>query len=216
MEQGYAITSLERPSMPRRGPAYSLQKRFLDVAGSLGLLIFLAPTLLLIALAVKLDSRGPILFVQRRTGLNGVPFRVYKFRSMTVADDGDVVKQATRNDSRVTRVGRFLRRSSLDELPQLLNVLKGDMSLVGPRPHALAHDEYYGSNIADYHKRFRARPGITGLSQVKGFRGETETVADMEQRIRFDNLYIESWSILKDIWILVSTAVIVPLQRTAY
>ena len=216
MEQGYAITSLERPSMPRRGPAYSLQKRFLDVAGSFGLLIFLAPTLLLIALAIKLDSRGPVLFVQRRTGLNGVPFRVYKFRSMSVADDGDVVKQATRNDSRVTRVGRFLRRSSLDELPQLLNVLKGDMSLVGPRPHALAHDEYYGSNIADYHKRFRARPGITGLSQVKGFRGETETVADMEQRIRFDNLYIESWSILKDIWILVSTAVIVPLQRTAY
>jgi putative colanic acid biosynthesis UDP-glucose lipid carrier transferase len=216
MEQGYAITSLDQPRVSRRGPAQSAQKRLLDVIASLGLLIFLAPTLLVIALAIRLDSAGPILFMQRRTGLNGVPFRIYKFRSMRVADDGDVVKQATRNDSRVTRVGRFIRRSSLDELPQLLNVLKGDMSLVGPRPHALAHDEYYGSSIADYNARFRARPGITGLSQVKGFRGETETVADMEQRIRFDNLYIENWSILKDVGILVSTAFVVPLQRTAY
>jgi putative colanic acid biosynthesis UDP-glucose lipid carrier transferase len=188
----------------------------LDIAGSVGLLIFLAPTLLFIALAIKLDSRGPVFFVQRRTGLNGVPFKVFKFRSMTVAEDGGAVKQATKNDSRVTRVGRFIRRASLDELPQLLNVLRGDMSLVGPRPHALAHDEYYGANISDYNKRFRCRPGITGLSQVKGFRGETETIADMELRIRFDNVYIENWSIVKDVGILISTAFVVPLQRTAY
>jgi len=216
MEQGYAITSLEQPRLRGKNPAQSVQKRAFDFVVALGLLIFLAPALLLIALAVKLDSRGPVLFVQRRTGLNSVPFRVFKFRSMTVAEDDGAVKQATRNDARVTRVGRFIRRSSLDELPQLLNVLRGDMSLVGPRPHALAHDEYYGSNIAEYHKRFRVRPGITGLSQVKGFRGETETIADMEQRIRFDNLYIENWSILKDVGILVSTAFLVPLQRTAY
>ena len=216
MEQGYAINSLEQPRFSGKGPAQSVQKRVLDFAASLGLLIFLAPTLLLIALAIKLDSRGPVLFMQRRTGLNGVPFKVFKFRSMTVAEDNAAVKQATRNDARVTRVGRFIRRSSLDELPQLLNVLRGDMSLVGPRPHALAHDEYYGSNISEYHQRFRARPGITGLSQVKGFRGETETIADMEQRIRFDNIYIENWSILKDVGILVSTAFVVPLQRTAY
>jgi putative colanic acid biosynthesis UDP-glucose lipid carrier transferase len=216
MEQGYAIASLEQPRVSGRSPAQSAQKRFLDIVGSVGLLIFLAPTLLFIALAIKLDSRGPIFFVQRRTGLNGVPFKVFKFRSMTVTEDGGAVKQATRNDNRVTRVGRFIRRASLDELPQLMNVLRGDMSLVGPRPHALAHDEYYGANISDYNKRFRARPGITGLSQVKGFRGETETIADMEQRIRFDNLYIENWSIVSDVGILISTAFVVPLQRTAY
>ena len=215
MEQGYAITSLEQPRVSRRGPAHSAQKRFLDVVASLGLLIFLAPTLLVIALAVKLDSAGPVFFMQRRTGLNGVPFRIYKFRSMRVADDGPVVKQATRNDSRVTRVGRFIRRSSLDELPQLLNVLKL-LAKANGLTHAMAHDEYYGSSIAEYNQRFRTRPGITGLSQVKGFRGETETLADMEQRIHFDNLYIENWSILKDVGILVSTAFVVPLQRTAY
>jgi putative colanic acid biosynthesis UDP-glucose lipid carrier transferase len=216
MGQGYAINNLEHTRVVGRSPANSVQKRLLDIVASIALIIFLAPSLLFVAIVIKLDSRGPILFMQRRTGLNGVPFRVYKFRSMSVAEDGGVVTQATRNDRRVTRVGRFIRRASIDELPQLFNVLRGDMSLVGPRPHALAHDEYYGSLISEYSKRFRVRPGITGLSQVKGFRGETETIADMEQRIHFDNHYIERWSILMDIRILVSTAFIVPLQRTAY
>lgn len=216
MEQGYAIANADRPGLLTRSPADSLQKRAFDIVVACALLAFLAPMLCLIALAVKLDSRGPVFFLQRRTGLSGTAFRVYKFRSMTVAEDGDAVRQATRNDARVTRVGKFLRRSSLDELPQLWNVVRGDMSLVGPRPHALAHDEYYSNRIPEYNLRFRTRPGITGLSQIKGFRGETENIAGMEQRIIFDNIYIENWSMMQDITILISTAFVVPMQRTAY
>lgn len=216
VEQGFAVIPIDRSARAMKGPGASSVKRVFDVIAALGLLVFLAPSFLAIMTAIKLDTPGPVFFRQRRTGMNGVPFRVYKFRSMTVAEDGDTVKQATKNDQRVTRVGWFLRRSSLDELPQLLNVIQGQMSLVGPRPHALAHDEYYGAQIPTYEQRFRTRPGITGLSQVKGLRGETETVGDMEQRIRFDNIYIENWSMLSDLKILMMTAVVVPLQRTAY
>jgi lipopolysaccharide/colanic/teichoic acid biosynthesis glycosyltransferase len=144
----------------------------------------------MVALAVRLDSRGPILFRQNRNGFNGRPFRIYKFRSMTVMEDGAVVTQAKRDDARVTRVGRFLRRSSLDELPQLLNVLKGDMSLVGPRPHALAHDDHYSGLLAEYAFRHHVKPGITGWAQVNGFRGETPTIDLMKRRIDLDLQYI--------------------------
>lgn len=191
-------------------------KRLLDVVGAGALLLVLLPFLLLIALAVVLDTRGPVFFRQTRTGLNGKPFQIYKFRSMRVLEDGPQIVQATKNDDRITRVGGFLRRSSLDELPQLLNVLRGDMSLVGPRPHALAHDRYYGDLIPEYHRRFRTRPGITGLSQVSNLRGETRTVEQMRRRIETDNRYIDGWSIRSDVVILIRTAVLVWRDEQAY
>jgi putative colanic acid biosynthesis UDP-glucose lipid carrier transferase len=184
-------------------------KRMTDlVLASLALLL-LSPLMLLIALGVKLTSRGPILFRQRRYGLNGEEIMVYKFRSMTVCEDGPVVTQATKQDSRVTPLGRILRRTSLDELPQLLNVLQGKMSVVGPRPHAVAHNEQYRKLICGYMIRHKVRPGITGLAQVNGLRGETETVDKMRERIRFDLDYLSHWSpwldvkiILKTVWVL--------------
>jgi putative colanic acid biosynthesis UDP-glucose lipid carrier transferase len=199
-----------------REAAQSGLKRTLDVCGAGALLLMLLPLLLLIALAVALDSRGPILFRQTRTGLNGKPFQILKFRSMRVMEDGEVVKQATRHDNRITRVGGFLRRSSLDELPQLINVLRGDMSLVGPRPHALAHDRYFGDLLPDYGRRFRTRPGITGLSQVSNLRGETKTIDEMRRRIETDNRYIDDWSIRTDASILIRTAVLVWKDDQAY
>jgi exopolysaccharide biosynthesis polyprenyl glycosylphosphotransferase len=158
-----------------------------------------------VALAVRLDSPGPILFRQSRNGFNGRPFRIYKFRSMTVLEDGPVVTQATRQDSRVTRVGRFLRRSSLDELPQLFNVLKGDMSLVGPRPHAIAHDDQYTQLVAKYAFRHHVKPGITGWAQVHGLRGETPSVELMRRRVDLDLQYIANYSLILDLRILVRT-----------
>ncbi len=196
--------------------ARSATKRVLDVAAAIAALVFLFPLFLLVAFAIAIESEGPILFKQRRTGLDGRPFRVLKFRTMRVMEDGGVVRQARRDDSRITRVGYFLRRSSIDELPQLLNVLKGDMSLVGPRPHALAHDEHFAALAPGYEERFRTRPGITGLAQVRGLRGEIRTTEQIVARTAADNEYIAQWSLGMDLWILLKTAVVAPLQRNAY
>jgi Undecaprenyl-phosphate glucose phosphotransferase len=182
-----------------------VMKRSLDFVGALFCLLMLLPSLALVAVLIKLDSRGPVLFWQTRLGRNGKPFRIWKFRTMTVLEDGAAVRQATPGDQRVTRLGRWLRITSIDELPQLINVLKGDMSLVGPRPHAVLHDDQFGQLIADYALRRRVKPGITGLAQVMGFRGATPTVDLMETRVRLDNQYIENWSIWLDIGILART-----------
>ena len=181
--------------------------RAMDVTiAGLGLLA-LAPLFLLLALMIRLDSSGPILFRQTRTGLHGRSFRIYKFRTMRVLEDGSVVRQATRGDARVTRVGRILRSTSIDELPQLLNVLLGEMSLVGPRPHALAHDEYYSREIAAYDHRFRVKPGITGWAQVNGERGETPTVDHMRRRVELDLWYVQNKCFRLDCTILAKTIV---------
>jgi Undecaprenyl-phosphate glucose phosphotransferase len=182
-----------------------LLKRCEDyVLGAL-LLVISAPVLLLCAAAVKLDSPGPILFRQRRRGLNHRVFEVLKFRTMSVLEDGADVTQATVNDVRVTRVGRILRRTSLDELPQLLNVMKGEMSLVGPRPHALVHDQHWGSMLETYANRSQVKPGITGYAQVMGWRGETETNEKMQARVEHDLAYIAGWSLGQDVKILGQT-----------
>ena len=191
------------------GSAHSVPKRLFDVIFSFIGLIFLAPLLLTIALVIKVTSPGPILFAQCRTGLGGKTFMIYKFRSMTTLENGDRVVQACRHDARITPVGSFLRRSSLDELPQLWNVLIGDMSIVGPRPHAVAHDHYYGALLPDYRDRFRAKPGITGLAQCNGARGPTETLDKMSRRIRLDLVYIERWSLAMEARILVKTVSII-------
>ena len=187
----------------------AVQKRVTDIVFASIALLALAPALVLISLGVKLTSAGPVLFRQRRYGLNGEEIMVYKFRSMTVCEDGAVVTQAKKNDQRVTPLGRILRATSLDELPQLLNVLEGKMSVVGPRPHAVAHNEQYRKLISGYMIRHKVRPGITGLAQVNGLRGETETVEKMRERVRFDLEYLSHWSpwldlkiILKTIWVL--------------
>jgi len=180
------------------------------------ILVLISPLLLAIAVGVKLSSRGPVLFKQRRYGLDGRKIVVYKFRSMTVAEDGDVVRQATRNDSRVTRFGAFLRRSSLDELPQFINVLQGRMSIVGPRPHAVAHNELYRKLIPGYMIRHKVKPGITGLAQVNGFRGETETVEKMKARVEYDLEYLRHWSLLLDLQIVLKTVLVVLRKQNAY
>jgi putative colanic acid biosysnthesis UDP-glucose lipid carrier transferase len=177
-------------------------KRSMDIViGGCALLVAL-PVIAVLAAAVKLSSPGPVLFRQRRYGLNGEEITVYKFRSMTVCEDGPVVAQATAQDCRVTRIGRFIRRTSLDELPQLFNVLEGTMSLVGPRPHAVAHNEKYRRLINGYMIRHKVRPGITGLAQVHGLRGETEVVEKMAERVRYDLEYLRNWSPWLDVTIL--------------
>jgi putative colanic acid biosysnthesis UDP-glucose lipid carrier transferase len=192
-------------------------KRAMDVVlAGLGLLV-LSPFLLLIGAAVRLTSRGPALFRQRRYGLDGEEIQVYKFRSMRVCEDGAVVTQASKGDPRVTRVGALLRRTSLDELPQLLNVLQGKMSLVGPRPHAVAHNELYRKLINGYMIRHKVRPGITGLAQINGLRGETETLEKMSERVRYDLEYLRHWSPWLDIRILFKTiGVVLRDRRNAY
>ncbi len=188
-----------RPAVLSRG------KRCLDVAVAGALLVFLLPIFLIIALAIKLDTPGPILFRQKRGGLRGAPFTVFKLRSMTVAEDGDHIVQAQRQDPRVTRVGGFLRRTSLDELPQLINVLRGEMSLVGPRPHALAHDRQFQTLVPSYYRRFEVKPGITGLAQIRGFRGEIRALHLLDQRTACDIEYVENWSLAADLVVLFAT-----------
>lgn len=180
------------------------------------MLLALSPIMLACAIAVKLDSRGPVFFVQRRQGMAGDIFPIIKFRSMRTMEDGDDVRQATKDDDRITKVGAILRKTSLDELPQLFNVLKGDMSLVGPRPHALKHDEYYSALIKDYAARHRVKPGMTGWAQVNGFRGETSEPGLMEERLRYDLEYIENWSLWFDLRILVLTVKAVLKPENAY
>jgi Undecaprenyl-phosphate glucose phosphotransferase len=190
-------------------------KRCFDMIGATSVLLLLSPLMLLTALLIKLDSRGPVLFFQTRNGFNGRAFRIVKFRSMHVLEDGNAIRQATRTDPRVTRLGRWLRRTNIDELPQLFNVLNGDMSLVGPRPHAAAHNNEYDKLIANYALRNHVKPGITGWAQVNGYRGETPTTDLMEQRVAYDLSYINNWSMWLDIRILFRT-LILGLQPTAY
>jgi Undecaprenyl-phosphate glucose phosphotransferase len=186
------------------------------VLASLGLLL-ISPLLLIVAAAIKLDSPGPVLFRQARLGFNNNVFYIYKFRSMRHDPNAEqVVRQATKGDPRVTRVGRIIRATSIDELPQLLNVLEGTMSLVGPRPHALSHNEEYGRQIRGYFARHRVKPGITGWAQVNGLRGETEVLEKMEARIRHDVYYAENWSLFLDMKILVLTVLTVFFQKSAY
>jgi putative colanic acid biosynthesis UDP-glucose lipid carrier transferase len=191
-------------------------KRLSDLLFACLILLLISPLMIAIAIGVKLSSPGPILFKQRRYGLDGKRIVVYKFRSMTVAEDGDVVRQATRNDARVTRFGAFLRKTSLDELPQFINVLQGRMSVVGPRPHAVAHNEMYRKLVRGYMIRHKVRPGITGLAQVNGWRGETETVDKMKGRIEYDLAYLRNWSLLLDVQIILKTIVVVLQKQNAY
>jgi putative colanic acid biosynthesis UDP-glucose lipid carrier transferase len=191
-------------------------KRATDIVLASLALLLLAPFMTLIAFAVKLTSAGPVLFRQRRYGLNGEEIMVYKFRSMRVMEDGAVVKQATKDDNRVTPLGRILRSTSLDELPQLLNVLEGKMSVVGPRPHAVAHNELYRKLISGYMIRHKVRPGITGLAQVNGLRGETETVEKMRERVRFDLEYLSHWSPWLDVKIIFKTVWVIARDQNAY
>jgi len=191
-------------------------KRITDVALSLIGLIVMSPMLLAIALAIKLTSAGPIVFRQRRYGLDGHQIMVYKFRTMTVTEDGGQIVQATRQDRRVTPIGRFLRRYSLDELPQLVNVLQGRMSLVGPRPHAVAHNEEYRKLIKGYMLRHKVLPGITGLAQINGCRGETSTLEDMRARVTYDLDYLRRWTPLLDLKILLLTIPRLFIDKRAY
>lgn len=185
----------------------STAKRCVDTVLAGLALVLLLPVFLLIAIAIKLDSPGPVLFRQARGGMDGNIFTILKFRTLTVMEDGPQILQISRGDCRATRVGRFLRRTSLDELPQLINVVMGDMSLVGPRPHALAHDEMYTRLLPDYPVRFYVRPGITGWAQVNGARGPTPQTSDMKRRLDYDIWYIEHWTLVLDVRILAATFV---------
>lgn len=185
-------------------PTAALSKALLDRTVALIAIILLSPVLLATALAVKMSSPGPVLFKQKRHGWNGKIIKVWKFRSMRLHEDQEI-KQASRHDPRITRVGQFIRRTSIDELPQLFNALQGRMSLVGPRPHAVAHNDYYTGKIDAYMARHRIKPGITGLAQISGFRGETQTLDKMEKRVELDLAYINNWSLWLDIKILIKT-----------
>ncbi len=191
-------------------------KRPLDFAAAAIALIVLSPILLLTAMIISVETAGSPIFGQRRTGQGGRTFVIYKFRTMRVLEDGPTIVQAAKEDRRITKFGRFLRRTSMDELPQLLNILKGDMSLVGPRPHAVAHDQYYGLAVPGYNARFLVRPGLTGLAQVSGFRGRTEELRDMAARVNKDLEYIRTWSIWLDIRIVFRTAAIFAFHPAAY
>ena len=194
----------------------ALVKRASDIVLALLICSIALPLMLAIAAGVKLSSPGPVIFRQRRYGLDGREIVVYKFRSMTVTEDGAHIRQATRTDERVTRFGAFLRRTSLDELPQFINVLQGRMSVVGPRPHALAHTELYRKLIKGYMFRHKVRPGITGWAQVNGLRGETDTLDKMERRIAYDLAYLRRWSLGLDLWIVLKTLFVTLDGRNAY
>lgn len=194
----------------------AFNKRMEDIVLSLLILVLIAPFLLIIAVGVKFSSSGPIIFKQRRYGLNGEEIIVYKFRSMRVMEDGAQVRQATRDDDRITPLGHVLRKTSLDELPQFVNVLQGRMSIVGPRPHAVAHNEMYRKLIAGYMLRHKVKPGITGWAQVNGLRGETETVEKMAARVQYDLDYMRNWSLSLDLLIIAKTVWLVFKDAKAY
>ena len=197
-------------------PYQQALKRAVDIVGaSIGLML-LAPLFAVVALLIKRDSAGPVFFKQRRRGFNQREFAIWKFRTMTTMDDGADIKQAVANDPRVTRIGRILRRYNVDELPQLINVLVGDMSLVGPRPHAVAHDQHYERLIRRYVRRLNVKPGITGWAQVNGYRGLTETEHAMRSRITHDLYYIDNWSIALDLYIIVMTVMSPKAFRNAH
>ncbi|HEY9217550.1 MAG TPA: sugar transferase [Phenylobacterium sp.] len=188
----------------------------MDVSVSLALFVLLLPGLLLIVLLIATESRGSVIFTQTRGGLRGRAFKIYKFRTMRVAEDGPDIKQATRNDPRVTRVGLFLRRTSLDELPQLINVIKGDMSLVGPRPHAISHDIAWSHQVPHYFRRAFVRPGVTGLAQISGCRGEIQCPEDLLRRTDWDIEYANRWSLALDMKILAATCATVFFDKKAF
>lgn len=206
------IAVCETPFTGRSG----IVKWLSDMVLAALILILISPVMLPIAIAVRLGSPGPIIFKQRRYGLDGEEILVYKFRSMSVCEDGDNIRQASKNDSRITPLGAFLRKTSLDELPQFINVLQGRMSIVGPRPHAVAHNELYRSLIKGYMIRHKVKPGITGWAQVNGCRGETDTLEKMQSRIDFDLDYLRNWSLKLDLKIMLKTALIVFKDKAAY
>ena len=203
-----ALTARRRLSM--------VLKRLFDMGCALAALIVLAPALMVISIAVAIETPGPVLFRQRRTGQGGKVFRILKFRTMTVTEDGDVIQHASKNDKRVTRVGAFLRETSLDELPQLFNILLGDMSVVGPRPHALAHDTHYGALLPRYVDRFAVRPGLTGFAQVQGLRGEIHDIDCMARRVDADVHYAASWSFRSDLLLILRTFPMLIKRVNAY
>ncbi|MDC8829568.1 undecaprenyl-phosphate glucose phosphotransferase [Alteromonas gilva] len=210
-----SVQALSVYDTPFQGAA-TLLKRIEDVVLSVIILSFLMIPMALIALAVKLTSKGPVIFKQHRYGLDGRPITVYKFRSMTTQDNGEEVKQATKDDPRITRIGAFIRKTSLDELPQFFNVLQGRMSIVGPRPHAVAHNEQYRKIIKGYMLRHKVKPGITGWAQVNGLRGETEIIGKMVKRVEYDLDYIHRWSVWLDIKIIAMTVVNGFVNKNAY
>jgi Undecaprenyl-phosphate glucose phosphotransferase len=191
-------------------------KRIFDILVATCVLLVMAPVLTVVSVLVWIDSPGPILFRQKRGGFNGRTFQILKFRTMHVMEDGPVIIQAARHDDRITRVGRFLRRTSVDELPQLVNVLLGQMSLVGPRPHALTHDDQYSKLISTYPRRQHVKPGITGWAQVNGFRGETPTAGFMKRRVESDLWYVSNWSLWLDVRILMQTVIEICRSRNAF
>jgi putative colanic acid biosynthesis UDP-glucose lipid carrier transferase len=206
------VAMCETPFYGYRG----VTKRLTDIGLSIVILLLFLPLLLLIAVLVKMSSPGPVIFKQRRYGLDGREIAVYKFRTMSVTEDGEHIRQASKSDSRITRIGRILRRTSADELPQLINVLQGRMSLVGPRPHAVAHNEEYRKLIKGYMVRHKVLPGITGLAQVNGCRGETSQLEEMEARVNYDLDYLRHWTPMLDIKIILLTAVKVFRDDKAY
>jgi Undecaprenyl-phosphate glucose phosphotransferase len=210
-----AMTALSLTAPPL-GPLQALAKRAFDIVVAGTAMVLLSPLFLVVAALIKLSSPGPVFFRQRRHGYNLKEFKIWKFRTMTTMDDGDEIMQATRNDARVTWIGYHLRRLSIDELPQLINVLKGDMSLVGPRPHAVAHDRLFEKRIVSYPRRLNVRPGITGWAQVNGLRGATETDEAMRRRVEYDLYYIDNWSIALDLYILALTVLSPKAYRNAH
>jgi Undecaprenyl-phosphate glucose phosphotransferase len=207
--EGFAQSVGEHRAFQTHRPPLDLYerglKRVFDIAFSIAALVVMVPICVAVAIAIKLDSKGPVFFMQSRKGYSGRPFRILKFRSMSVMEDSAEIRQATRDDPRVTRVGAFIRSSSLDELPQFWNVLRGEMSVVGPRPHALAHDDLYGTLIAQYASRRHVKPGLTGWAQINGYRGETPTIDKMADRVRHDIWYINNWSLWLDLRIVFLT-----------
>jgi putative colanic acid biosynthesis UDP-glucose lipid carrier transferase len=203
-------------AIPSAKVANSRSKRAFDILVALVALLIFLPLLCLVAVAVRVESPGPALFRQKRTGLNGHVFTVLKFRTMTVVEDGDTIRQATRDDARVTALGGVLRRLSLDELPQILNVLKGEMSLIGPRPHAVAHDTAWGQAVPNYARRFRARPGLTGYAAIRGHRGEVTDLKSIVDRVEADNDYIDNWSLRLDMQIIWKTIPLIFSDVNAY
>jgi putative colanic acid biosynthesis UDP-glucose lipid carrier transferase len=201
------VNALSINESPLTG-SVSFVKRLEDIIGSLAILSLISIPMLIIALFIKLDSPGKIIFKQKRYGLDGKAFNVWKFRTMNVSENGSVVKQACKNDPRVTRLGNMLRRTSLDELPQFFNVLKGTMSIVGPRPHAAAHNEEYRTAVDFYMFRHKVKPGITGWAQINGWRGETDTLIKMEKRVQYDLEYIRNWTFLFDMKIILLTVIL--------
>lgn len=221
-----SLPYISRPTEIAAIPAFELKraalsaserfwKRGTDILVAGLALLALSPVMLLAALAIRMDSPGPVLFRQRRCGFNNREFSIFKFRTMRVMEDGPRIAQATKGDARITTVGRFLRRTSIDELPQLFNVILGDMSVVGPRPHALSHDREWAGMVAGYARRHNIKPGMTGLAQVSGFRGEVDTPEKIRERVRHDLQYIESWSLSLDFRIMLKTAIVLFFQKEA-